>query len=210
MIIIFLMMGWMGCLRLQAQQRMFSDTTLLFDPVHDGYTMYHVPAIIRSKKSTLIAFAEGRYGNGNDWTEIDLVMRRSTDNGNTWGPLQILVPHSHGMPTSNITPIADRNGTIHLLYQVNYAHAYYIKSTDEGKTWSAPIDITYAFDAFKKDYNWKVLAPGPGHAIQLKNGRLLVPVWLCTPDRSKPGGDHRPSCVATIYSDDDGRTWHRG
>jgi sialidase-1 len=44
----------------------------------------------------------------------------------------------------------------------------------------------------------------------MTNGRLLVPVWLCIPDRSKPGGDHRPSCVATIYSDDNGKTWKRG
>jgi len=192
------------------QHRSFSDTTLLFDPGHDGYTMYHVPAIVMSRKGTLLAFAEGRYGNGNDWTEIDLVMRRSTDGGKTWTPKRVIVPHANKMPTSNLTPIVDRNGTIHLLYQVDYARAYYMKSTDEGKTWTAPVDITYAFDAFKKDYDWKVLAPGPGHAIQLRNGRLLVPVWLCIPDHRKHGGDHRPSCVATIYSDDDGKTWRRG
>lgn len=196
--------------KLNAQQAMFTDTTLLFEPVRDGYTMYHVPALVVSKKGTLLAFAEGRYGNGNDWANIDLTMRRSTDGGNTWEPLRVIIKHSEGKPTSNITPIVDKNGTIHLLFQINYARAYYMKSVDDGKTWSTPTDITYAFDQFKKDYDWKVLAPGPGHAIQLFNGRLLVPVWLCIPDRSRPGGDHRPSCVATIYSDDHGKTWERG
>ena len=50
-----------------------------------------------------------------------------------------------------------------------------------------------------------MIAPGPGHGIQLKNGRLLVPVWLSTGGRS-----HHPSCTATIYSDDHGATWRRG
>ncbi|HVY76259.1 MAG TPA: sialidase family protein [Puia sp.] len=180
------------------------------EPDQDGYTMFHVPALAISKKGTILAFAEGRYGNGGDWADIDLTMRRSLNNGKTWEPLTVIIPRTKGKPTSNITPIIDQNGTIHLLYQVNYEKAWYMKSVDEGKTWSTPQEITYAFDQFKKDYDWKVLAPGPGHGIQLTTGRLLVPVWLCIPDRSKPGGDHRPSCVATIYSDDHGKTWKRG
>jgi sialidase-1 len=195
---------------LYAQRVGFSDTTLLLEPDRDGYTMFHVPALVISKKGTILAFAEGRFGNGNDWADIDLVMRRSLDKGKTWEPLKIIIPHTNGKPTSNITPIADENGTIHLLFQINYAKAYYMKSLDEGENWSKPQEITYVFDLFKNEYDWKVLAPGPGHAIQLNNGWLLVPVWLCIPDRSKPGGDHRPSCVATIYSDDHGTTWKRG
>ncbi len=196
--------------KIHAQQQQFTDTTLLMDPNRDGYTMFHVPALVISKNGVILAFAEGRFGSGNDWADIDLVMRRSLDKGKTWEPLKIIIPHTKGEPTSNITPIVDKDGTIHLLYQVNYARAWYIKSTDDGKTWTTPSEITYVFNEFKKDYGWKVLAPGPSHAIQLKNGRLLVPVWLCIPDRSKPGGDHRPSCVATIYSDDHGKTWKRG
>lgn len=195
---------------LRAQSSAFSDTTLLFEPDSGGYTMLHVPALIHNGKSTLLAFCEGRTGNGNDWSDIDIIMKRSTDNGNHWGPMQVLIPRTPGKPTSNITPIVDKDGTIHLLYQVNYANAYYIKSIDEGKSWSKAVDITYAFETFRNKYNWKVLAPGPGHAIQLRNRRLLVPVWLCQPDRSKPGGDHRPSCVATIYSDDFGKSWKAG
>jgi sialidase-1 len=50
------------------------------------------------------------------------------------------------------------------------------------------------------------VATGPGHGIQLANGRLLVPVWLAL---GTLGNGHGPSVSATIYSDDDGATWHR-
>lgn len=56
-------------------------------------------------------------------------------------------------------------------------------------------------------YNRKVLATGPAHGIQLKGGRLLVPVWLSL---GTGGHAHRPSVTSTIYSDDHGQTWHRG
>ena len=67
------------------------------------------------------------------------------------------------------------------------------------------MDITPIFEQFRQEYQWNVIAPGPGHGIQLDNGRLLVPVWL-----SSGGHAHRPSCMATIYSDDHGKTWQRG
>lgn len=193
-----------------AQQAAFTDTTLLFEPHRDGYSIFHCPALLITKKGTVLAFAEGRYGQGKDHDEMDLVYRRSTDGGKSWENSKILVPFTRGKPTSNITPIADKNGTVHLIYQIGYSNVFYIKSTDEGKNWSKAKDITYAFDAFKNEYDWKVVAPGPGHAIQLRSGRLLVPAWLCIPNKNIPGGDHRPSCVVTVYSDDNGNTWKRG
>ncbi|WP_336514203.1 sialidase family protein [Pollutibacter soli] len=193
-----------------AQQAAFTDTLLLFEPNRDGYSIYHCPALLVTKKGTILAFAEGRYGKGKDHDEMDLVYRRSTNGGQSWENSKVLMPFTKGKPTSNITPIADRNGTVHLIYQNNYSNVFYLKSIDEGKTWSKAKDITYAFDAFKSEYNWKVVAPGPGHAIQLRKGRLVVPAWLCIPNKNIPGGDHRPSCVVTVYSDDNGNTWKRG
>ncbi|WP_336514538.1 sialidase family protein [Pollutibacter soli] len=191
-------------------QKAFTDSSLVFDP-GEKFATVRIPALVMTNKGSLLAFAEGRLNGHGDWAAIDILLRRSTDGGKTWGDVITLVEHdSKNTPTSNATPIVDKDGTIHFLYQRNYDHAYYIKSTDDGNTWSEPIDITYVFETFRKDYNWKVIAPGPGHAIQLKNGRLLVPVWLCEPDKSRPGGDHRPSCIATIYSDDHGATWKRG
>jgi sialidase-1 len=180
------------------------ETFRVFEPLEGAYTSMRIPALVMSKKGTLLAFCEGRVNSASDWADIDLLMRRSTDGGKTWEPNVVIAPRQSGQPTSNATPIVDEDGTIHLLYQRNYALAYYTRSTDDGKTWSAPADITYAFEAFRPEYAWTVLAPGPGHAIQLKNKRLVVPVWMAL------NKSHRPSCIATIYSDDLGKTWKRG
>jgi sialidase-1 len=82
-----------------------------------------------------------------------------------------------------------------------------MRSDDDGVTWTKPVEITPTFDAFRPEYDWKVLATGPGHGIQLKNGRLVVPVWLST---GTGGHAHRPSVTSTIFSDDNGLTWQRG
>ncbi|WP_289024471.1 sialidase family protein [uncultured Salegentibacter sp.] len=149
-------------------------------------------------------------GSSSDWADMDLLLRRSIDGGRTWEPIKIIAKRRKGEPTSNATPIVDRNGTIHLLFQRDYANAYYTRSVDDGVTWSEPKDLTYAFETFRPEYDWKVLAPGPGHSIQLKSGRLLVPVWLSDPEKTEPKRGHRPSVIGTIYSDNSGETWHRG
>jgi sialidase-1 len=69
------------------------------------------------------------------------------------------------------------------------------------------VEITRTFEAFRPKYDWKVLAAGPNHGIQLRSGRLVVPVWIST---GTGGNAHRPSVTATIYSDDFGRTWRAG
>jgi sialidase-1 len=81
-----------------------------------------------------------------------------------------------------------------------------MRSTDDGRTWSKPVEITAAFEPFRKHYPWQVIATGPGHGIQLRSGRLVVPIWLAY----GKVGDHAPSASATIYSDDHGRTWRAG
>jgi sialidase-1 len=108
---------------------------------------------------------------------------------------------------NNPVAIVDRiSGSVEFLYCVNYARCFSIRSLDDGVSWSDPIEITATFEAFRPQCNWKVLATGPGHGIQLSSGRLLVPVWLAY------GGvrDHHPSVTATIYSDDHGVTWKAG
>lgn len=107
---------------------------------------------------------------------------------------------------NNAVAIVDRDSArIHFLYCVNYARCYYMASDDDGVTFGEPREITRTFEAFQKDYAWNVLATGPGHGIQLRSGRLLVPVWLSTGMR-----EHRPSAVSVIYSDDHGATWEAG
>jgi sialidase-1 len=108
---------------------------------------------------------------------------------------------------NNPVLIADRDGTVHMLFCLEYMRCFYQRGADDGVSWSTPVEITNAFEKFRPAYDWKVLATGPDHGIQLRNGRLVVPVWLST---GTGGNAHRPSVTATIWSDDQGRTWHGG
>ncbi|WP_255578337.1 exo-alpha-sialidase [Chitinophaga sp. sic0106] len=181
---------------------------VVFEP-DSKYASMRIPALVLTPRQTLLAFCEGRIGNASDWADMNLILRRSTDGGKTWSNITVL-DTSRQSPCGNPTPIVDDRGVVHLLYQKDYKDAWYIRSEDDGKSWSAPVNITQVYDQFKPEYNWKVLAPGPGHGIQLHSGRLLAAVWLADSRKLTPRRSHAPSCVATIYSDDHGATWHRG
>jgi sialidase-1 len=184
------------------------ETSIVFEP-DSIYKSTRIPALVITPKGTLLAFCEGRIGTASDWADMNLIMRRSTDGGKIWESIQI-IDSNKGAPVGNPTPIVDNSGTVHLLYQSDYAEAFYTYSDDDGKTWKASSNITPVFNQFKPEYNWNVVAPGPGHGIQLKNGRLLASVWLANSAKTIPRRSHGPSCVATVYSDDLGKTWNRG
>lgn len=184
------------------------DSSIVFEP--DAlYASTRIPALVITPRGTLLAFCEGRIGTASDWADMNLLLRRSIDGGKTWQPVQI-IDSNKGAPVGNPTPIVDNNGTVHLIYQKDYAEAFYTSSDDDGQTWKKAFNITDVFNQFKPEYNWKVLAPGPGHGIQLKNGRLLSAVWLANSSKLLPRRSHSPSCVATIYSDDLGKSWKSG
>ncbi len=195
--------------------------TDVFPAGMNGIARYRIPGIVTTQKGTALAYCEARKNNAGDWGEIELHLRRSTDGGRTWLPSQPIAhqgeriegnPHKqaggeHEQTVNNPVAILDREtGFIEFLYGINYARCFSMRSTDDGLTWSKPVDITASFEPFRKYYDWKVIATGPGHGIQIKSGRLVVPIWLAYGKT----GDHGPSAAATIYSDDHGKTWKAG
>jgi sialidase-1 len=187
----------------------------------DDVKVYRIPGLLVTPKGTLLAYCEGRRDGKADWGEIDVRLRRSTDGGATWSPAATIAhrgPRIEGNPrkktggeheqtVNNPVMVADRDsGAIVFLYCVNYARAFLCRSADDGLTWSAPTEITAAFEPFRRYQDWKCLATGPGHGIQLRSGRMVVPVWLAY----GKVGDHGPSFAGTIVSDDRGLTWKAG
>ncbi len=202
----------------------FIEKADLFTAGQDGYALYRIPGIVTTKRGTILAYCEARRSDRGDWGAIDILLRRSTDGGRSWSA-QTNIAHVPGPKAKNpvalaqklATPgevtynnpvaIPDANGAVHFLFCLEYARCFYLRSDDDGASWSKPVEITAAFDRFRPEYDWKVLATGPGHGIQLRTGRLVVPVWLSL---GTGGHAHRPSVTSVIYSDDLGRTWSRG
>lgn len=195
----------------------------VFTAQQEGYETYRIPGLVVTSRGTLLAYCEARKNAKTDWGETDVLMRRSADGGRTWDeprkvasaladakPNPVRLPPEGSEPgatLNNPVAIADPTGQVYLVYCVNYARCFCQRSDDDGLTFAPAVEITSAFEPFRKSYDWKVIATGPGHGIRLQNGRLLVPVWL-SPGTGR--GGHHPSCVATIYSDDGAKTWHAG
>jgi sialidase-1 len=166
----------------------------------------------------VLAFCEARRSGGGDAGDIDVALRRSQDNGVTWGPMQIIA--DDGLNTiGNPCPVQDREtGTIWLLLCRNAEDGHekqilagkatrevlVIKSGDDGVTWSEMRDITA--DVKRPEWTW--YATGPCHAVQLQSGRLIVPCnhAVLNPETGTSG----PYTSHVIYSDDHGATWSIG
>jgi sialidase-1 len=186
------------------------DEDVLFQGRTSGYFCFRIPTIVRANDGTLLAFAEGRVNNCADTGDIDLVLKRSTDGGQTWGPLQVVMK-GNGETRGNPVPIVDReSGRVVLLSTQNPGNNWtprrpFIQySEDIGATWSAPKDMMDQVSRPEWAY-W--YATGPVHGIQLQRaphaGRLVASVYFSQPGNSPRGG-------GLISSDDGGLNWHIG
>ncbi len=173
-----------------------------------GYHTYRIPALVISDQGTVLAFCEGRKRSMDDAGDIDLLLRRSLDSGETWQPVQIV--HEEGgtreITIGNPCPVVEReDGVIHLLFTRNNQKMFHTSSRDDGGSWSDPKEITSVIQEFEFPANR--MGAGPGHGIQLRNpdhaGRLLMPIWL----NERIGYNYR---AAVVYSDDQGQTWKKG
>ncbi len=211
---------------LYAQKNNNFPGTPLFVSGEKGYESYRIPSILTTPQGTLLAFCEGRKKPG-DAGDIDLLLRRSTDQGKTWSDQQIVWndgPNTCGNPC----PVVDEEtGTIWLLMTHNLGEddeseiitkkaastrtVWVSHSEDDGKTWTEPVEITSGV----KDPSWGWYATGPGVGIQLKHGphkgRLVIPSdhSYDDPEGEVRGGPYEYGSHA-IYSDDHGKTWQLG
>lgn len=207
------------------------QTTTVFTRHEGGYHTFRIPAVVEATDGTLLAFAEARVNSPADNGDIDLVLKRSTDGGTTWGPIQVLAeagPNKFGNPV----PIVDRTtGRIVLnttrtggdvgrgdigcgrVSAEDTNRAFILYSDDHGATWSEPTEITAQF----KPDNWRGFVGGPGKGIQLTHGphagRLIIPgrhSEAPPPDSGRECSDGTDNHNHALYSDDGGTTWHLG
>jgi Neuraminidase (sialidase) len=191
-------------------QELLQKTTV-WEQGENNTFAHFVYGLCATSKGTILAFAEARIINGADDGAHHIVLKRSTDQGISFSPSIIVVASDNGKSFANPTTLQDRStGTIFLFYALNDANkrteVFYIKSVDDGQKWSQPISVTDIFT--KNTQEWTFHLPGPGHGVQLKNNRLLVPIWhrksISFPVAKRNYG------VNCLYSDDHGTTWKLG
>ncbi|TWT34294.1 sialidase family protein [Blastopirellula retiformator] len=195
--------------------------TVVYQSGQNGYDTYRIPSIITAQDGTLLAFNEARKHSMHDTGDIDLVLRRSHDNGATWSDIEVIWDDKENV-CGNPCPVVDQStGKIWLLLTWNSGktpegkiqagfgkdsrRVFVASSDDHGKTWTKPTEITTDV----KDKEWTWYATGPGSGIQIEHGphagRLVIPCdhkWL-TGGKLKFGSH-------VIISDDHGQTWKLG
>ena len=190
----------------------------LFRQGEGGVHTYRIPALLQTRKGTLIALADARHESAQDLpARISLVMRRSFDGGRHWSPAQTIREAPAGGGVGDPSLLLDR-GT----GRVWCFHAYgppgigfntarpgavtgpatlqihAIHSDDDGATWSAPEDLTPQL----KQPEWQALFATSGTHFQTGKGRFLLPLVV----RDAKG----TVSARNAWSDDHGLSWHTG
>lgn len=171
----------------------------------DGVHTYRIPSLVVAPGGALLAFCEARKQSTHDASPTDMVLKRSLDGGRTWGPLQRVLAGQGTEAIMNPCPVVDGGGV--WLFCIN-AHKtehwrhrqLLIRSDDDGRTWSTPVDIT---DGLGDD----TFISGPGAGIRLRTGRLVVPGYtnVIASDLTRVASFSR-----VAFSDDHGKSWRLG
>ena len=183
----------------------------------EGFAVYRIPALVATTRGTLLAFAEGRKTLG-DQSQNQIVLKRSTDGGKSWLPLQLIAQDGASSLNNPQAVVVGKTGRVLLMYQryppgrregnvatgltdTNICTSWITQSDDDGVTWSAPRDLT----AQIKRATATSLASGPGIGIELRRGphagRLIMPF------NEGPAGKWH---VFAAFSDDGGASWKSG
>jgi sialidase-1 len=179
----------------------------LFDGGNESiYHSFRIPSIIKTNNHTLVAFAEGRRWNSSDYGDINVVFKRSFDNGASWTALGEVAASGSGTwgnPTAVYDPSRGENGRIWLFMCWNDGaidqwsdfnswgdrKVYVSYSDSHGYQWSTPQDMTSTL--VPPNYTWDAVGPGIGIRTTYDHpGRLII-----------------PALGRNIYSDNQGATW---
>ena len=107
--------AWLLSRSLAAAELVQTD---VFHAGQDGYHTYRIPALVVTQKGTLLAICEGRKTGRGDHGDLDMVLKRSTDGGRSWGPLELIYEEggTAKVTIGNPCPVVDRTtGMIWLL-----------------------------------------------------------------------------------------------
>lgn len=191
----------------------------------DNSASFRIPGLVTSNAGTLLGVYDVRYNTSVDLQEyVDVGLSRSTDKGQTWEKMRLPLAFGEygGLPkaqngvgdpailvdnvTGDIWVIAAwthglgnmrawTNSKAGMEPDDQTAQLVLAKSTDDGKTWSDPINITKQV----KDPSWKFLLQGPGMGITMQDGTLVFPIQFIDSTRTPNAG--------IMYSKDRGKNW---
>ncbi|MCX7046641.1 MAG: sialidase family protein, partial [Candidatus Sumerlaeota bacterium] len=183
---------------------------------------YRLPSLLVTNSGVVLAASQKRFGGTDDFAPSSLVMRRSLDGGKTFEPEQTLFERS-GYVTFNGNLVEDRQTSTIFACFIAFPHAEratwfqktwipngggfsMVKSTDDGRTWSAPIEVMPQPNA----EGWR----GGGafnnnHGVQLQRGPHAGRLMICA-RVFKSGVFEGRAKGGLIYSDDHGQTWRVG
>jgi sialidase-1 len=190
-----------------------SDTThaVVFAAGEGGVHTFRIPAMVATRRGEILVFAEARKEGIGDASPTDMVLKRSTDGGRSWLPIQTLVRGKGADAIMNPVAIADpTSGKTWLMYCLTnrkergeHRTHYLISSRNGGRTWTKPREMGPSIKGYDDTF-----VPGPGVGILTRSGRLVIPGYTSVehPDFKTEKGMHS----RVIVSDDGGRTWVMG
>lgn len=174
---------------------------ILEEAYKDGFDFYKVPGISRNESGTMFCFYEGRKDLGENAGDKALFYRTSK-NGEAWSGRYTV---AEGKEVHNISLMGGLKNEVHLFWCNGYRSCYYKKSTNGGVTWGDAVCLDSIFKEVKSQYPWNYFSISNGHGLVLESGRLLLTAWM-----SSGIGCHKPACLVSIYSDDNGESWRLG
>ena len=154
-----------------------TNDTIVFTRGENGYFCIKIPSILTTSRGTLLAFGEARLYSCSDYTQTDIVYKRSVDNGQTWSDLQVLYrgnsSNDQYTRAGNIAPVQLKyNQRILIPFCKNNLIVMQTYSDDDGLTFSPPRIIPNVTES-----DWKWVGLGPPSGLLLQSNRILIPSY---------------------------------